>query len=428
MRWKAFAGTLALLGLTVTAAPAEAHGHDPGRVVLGAHDGWAAATTGTTGGAAAAPGDIRTVTKRSELAAALAANPGAPKIIYVRGTIEGNVDAADRPVSCESFADPAYSLPAYLAAYDPATWGRVPPSGPLEEARERSQANQAKQVSLDVGPNTTIVGLGGRATLHGLTLRVTGDNAILRNLHFSDAHDCFPQWDPLDTADGNWNSEYDNLDLVGATHVWVDHNEFSDGGNDRQPSYYGRKYEVHDGLLDIVNGSDLVTVSYNRLHDHDKTMLIGNTDKPTYDVGKLRVTLHHNLFSEIGQRAPRVRYGQVHVYDNLYLVRDPAAYTYSLGVGVQSRIYAENNFFGIPEGLPLGQLVHYWKGTVLHATGSLVAQGNQWPRAVDLLAEYNAANDPDLGADVGWTPAFVERLDPAWAVPALVLAGAGPGR
>ena len=65
---------------------------------------------------------------------------------------------------------------------------------------------------------------------------------------------------------------------------------------------------------------------------------------------------------------------------------------------------------------------------MLHATGTLVAQGNQWPRAVDLLAEYNAANDPDLGPDVGWTPTFVERLDPAWAVPALVLAGAGPGQ
>ncbi|MEV7099023.1 pectate lyase [Amycolatopsis sp. NPDC051045] len=425
---RAMVGLLLAGSATLTAAPAQAHGRDPGRVVLGAHDGWAAATTGTTGGAAAAPGDVRTVTKRSELAAALAAHPGAPKIVYVRGTIEGNVDAADRPVSCEGFADPAYSLPAYLAAYDPVTWGRVPPSGPLEEARERSQANQAKQVVLDVGSNTTIVGLGGHATLHGLTLRVTGDNVILRNLSFSDAHDCFPQWDPLDTADGNWNSEYDNLDLVGATHVWVDHNEFSDGGNDQQPSYFGRKYEVHDGLLDIVNGSDLVTVSYNRLLDHDKTMLIGNTDKPTYDVGKLRVTLHHNLFSEIGQRAPRVRYGQVHVYDNLYVVEDPAAYTYSLGVGVESRIYAENNFFRIPAGLPLGQLVHYWKGTVLHATGTLVAQGNQWPRPVDLLAEYNAANDPDLGADVGWTPSFVERLDPTWQVPARVLAGAGPGR
>jgi pectate lyase len=425
MRRMAFAGCFALLGLTLTAAPAAAHGHDPGRVVLGAHDGWAAATTGTTGGAAAEPGDVRTVTKRSELAAALAAHPGAPKIVYVRGTIEGNVDAHDRPVSCAGFADPGYTLPGYLAAYDPATWGKVEPSGPLEEARARSQANQAAQVVLDVGPNTTIVGLGDRATLHGLTLRVTGDNVILRNLRFSDAHDCFPQWDPLDGADGNWNSEYDNVDLVGATHVWVDHNDFGDGGNTDQPTYFGRKYEVHDGLLDIVNGSDLVTVSYNRLHDHDKTMLIGNTDKPTYDVGKLRVSVHHNLFTEIGQRAPRVRYGQVHVYDNLYLVRDPAAYTYSLGVGVESRIYAENNFFRLPAGLPLGALVEYWKGTVLHATGTLVASGADGPRPVDLLAEYNAANDPDLGPDVGWTPALVSRLDPAWQVPARVLAGAG---
>jgi pectate lyase len=427
MRWTAFAGCLALLGLTLTPTPAEAHGRDPGRAVLGAHDGWAAAGSGTTGGSAAAADDVYTVTKRSELVAALAAHPGAPKIIQVRGTIEGNVDDADRPVGCEYFADPAYSIPAYLAAYDPATWGRVRPSGPLEGARARSQANQAKQVVVDVGPDTTIVGLGAQATLHGLTLRVTGSNVILRNLNFADAHDCFPQWDPLDTADGNWNSEYDNVDLVGATHVWVDHNEFSDGGNTAQPTYFGRKYEVHDGLLDIVNGSDLVTVSYNRLHEHDKTMLIGNTDKPTYDVGKLRVTLHHNLFSDIGQRAPRVRYGQVHVYDNLYVVRDAAAYTYSLGVGVESRIYAENNFFRIPASVPLGRLVHYWKGTVLHATGTLVSTGGL-PRPVDLLAEYNAANDPDLGADVGWTPALVERLDPAWAVPVLVPAFAGPGR
>ncbi|SEF21350.1 pectate lyase [Amycolatopsis pretoriensis] len=422
MRWKAFAGCLALLGLTLTAGPADAHGHDPGRAVPGAHDGWGA---GTTGGAAAAPADVHTVSKRSELVAALASNPGAPKIVYVRGTIEGNVDAADRPRTCEDFADPAYSLPAYLAAYDPATWGKVAPSGPLEEARARSQANQAAQVVVDVGPNTTVYGLGG-ANLHGLTLRVTGDNVILRNLRFSDAHDCFPQWDPLDGADGNWNSEYDNVDLVGATHVWVNHNEFSDGGNDAQPTYFGRKYEVHDGLLDIVNGSDLVTVSDNRLHDHDKTMLIGNTDKPTYDVGKLRVTVHHNLFSDIGQRAPRVRYGQVHVYDNLYVVRDVAAYTYSLGVGVESRIYAENNFFRIPASVPLGALVHYWKGTVFHATGTLVSSGASLPRPVDLLAEYDAANDPDLGSEVGWTPTLVERLDPTWQVPMRVLAGAGP--
>lgn len=436
MHWKhgkIIAGSLALLGSALVSAPASAHGSDPGRAVLGQGDGWAAATTGTTGGAHAAPGDVYTVSERSQLAAALRAHPGAPKIIYVRGTIDGNVDAQDRPMSCEDFADPGYSLPAYLARYDPATWKKAPVTGPLEEARARSQRNQAAQVVLDVGSNVTIVGLGGdnvRATLRGLNLRVVGDNVILRNLRFEDAHDCFPQWDPNDGATGNWNSEYDNVTLFGASHVWVDHNEFSDGTDTDPPEYFGMKYEIHDGLLDIVNGSDLVTVSYDKLHDHDKSMLIGSTDKPTYDVGKLRVTLHHNLFSNLGQRVPRVRYGQVHVYDNLYLVPDAASYTYSLGVGVESRIYAENNFFRIPDTpdlLPLGNIVKYWKGTALHATGSLVAAGSRHPRPVDLVAEYNAAYDPDLGGDVGWTPTLVPRLDPAFEVPARVLSGAGPG-
>jgi pectate lyase len=423
MRRKIFVVALALLMSPVV--PAAAHGRDLGRDVLGPGDGWGA---GTTGGANAAREDVSVVSNRAELAAALARHPGVPKIVYVRGRIEGNVDAANQPMSCSSFADPGYSLPAYLAQYDPATWGKQPVTGPLEEARARSQRNQEAQVVLPVGSNTTVVGLGDNATLHGLTLRVHGsDNVILRNLRFEDAHDCFPQWDPNDGAQGNWNSEYDNVELTGATHVWVDHNDFSDGGNTHLPTYFGMKYEVHDGLLDTVNGSDLVTFSYNRFHDHDKSMMIGNTDKPTYDVGKLRVTVHHNLFQNLGQRAPRVRYGQVHVYDNFYVEPDQADYLYSLGVGVGSRIYAENNFFRLPAEVPLGTIVKYWKGTVIHATGSLVSAGGP-ARPVDLLAEYNAAFDPDLGPDVGWVPTLVPRLDPARAVPGIVLGSSGTGR
>jgi pectate lyase len=37
-------------------------------------------------------------------------------------------------------------------------------------------------------------------------------------------------------------------------------------------------------------------------------MLIGNSDQATEDRGHLRVTLHHNLFDDIGQRTPRVRF------------------------------------------------------------------------------------------------------------------------
>ncbi|MGW0515777.1 pectate lyase family protein [Crossiella sp. NPDC003009] len=390
-----------------------------GRQVAGPRDGWGA---GTTGGSAATRDQVAYVDNRAELVAALAG--GQSKIVYLRGTIDGNTDDAGRSISCEQYADPGYSLPAYLKQYDPATWGRAEPSGPLEEARARSQANQARRVVVPVGSNTTIIGLGDDATLRGLTLRASGaHNLIIRNLRFEDAHDCFPQWDPTDGPTGNWNSEYDNLVLTGATRVWVDRCEFSDGGNTSKPTYFGRGYEVHDGLLDVVNGADLVTLSYNHFHDHDKALLIGNTDRPAHDAGKLRVTLHHNLFENLGSRAPRVRYGQVHLHNNLYVIPEAAGYEYSWGVGVESRIYAENNYFETARAVSPATFAKWWKGIALHATGT-VANG----RAVDVVAAHNAAYDPDLGTDVGWTPTLVAHLDPVGSVPRLVRDKAGVGR
>jgi pectate lyase len=45
---------------------------------------------------------------------------------------------------------------------------------------------------------------------------------------------------------------------------------------------------------------------------------------------------------------------------------------------------------------------------------------------VDIVAAYNAANDPDLATSVGWVPTFVEGLTPAKSVPADVQSSAGP--
>ena len=57
------------------------------------------------------------------------------------------------------------------------------------------------------------------------------------------------------------------------------------------------------------------------------------------------MTLHHNLFDKLGQRTPRVRYGQVHVYNNYYRIVHNPIYGYSWGVGTESATYAENNCF-----------------------------------------------------------------------------------
>jgi pectate lyase len=426
---------LVLVGLAAPAVASPALGeghlrsarHVPGgsvalaRQVLAPGDGWAAADGGTTGGSAADATHVTEVRNRAELVAAVAGDT--PKIVLVRGRIDMTAGA-----TCADFADPGYTLDAFLAAYDPAVWGRATkPSGPLEEARMRSAQRQGEQIKVNVGANTTIVGLPGARIDHGNLVLANVGNVIVRGVEFTDAADCFPAWDPTDGATGNWNSLYDLVSLTGATHVWLDHNSFSDGDNDDadQPVYFGRPYQVHDGASDIIRGSDLVTVSYNDYRRHDKTMLIGSTDTPGVDVGKLRVTVHHNRFAGILQRAPRVRFGQVDVYDNFYTAT--AGYQYSLGVGVESSIYAQNNYFRLGGGVPAADVVHYWKGTRITAIGSLVQVDGDHPRPVDLVAAYNAAYEPDLAPDAGWTPALRTRLDPTALVPAIVTWTAGAG-
>ena len=95
----------------------------------------------------------------------------------------------------------------------------------------------------------------------------------------------------------------------------------------------------------------------------------------------------------------------------------------ALGVGVQSALYVENNYFRLAEPFTAATIIGNYGGTAIHESGTWVNG-----RPVAALAAYNAANDPDLSPDAGWTPQLHRHLDPTWAVPALVSAGAGAGR
>ena len=415
MRFRQIAVTTALLGLFCL--PAHAEPRDISRDTLPADDG-----------AAADDAHVYTVTDRAGLVRALDGGSDTPKIIRIAGTIDANTDDGGHHLDCDDYATDGYSLKKYLAAYDPRTWGSAKPSGAQEEARQASAAEQAARVTLPVGSNTTIVGLGN-AVLKGANLQVkNADNVIVRNLDLRDAYDCFPVWQPNTGGLGDWKTSYDNIWLTGATHVWIDHVTASDKGHPdaKEPTYFARNYLRHDGLLDITNGSDLVTVSWSRFEDHDKAMLIGNSDSATGDRGKLRVTLHHNQFESVVQRAPRVRFGQVHVYDNRYVVPEGAEYRYSLGVSTESGIYAENNSFRTPGHVEVADLVKSWNGTALHQSGTLFNG-----RPVDLLAihnAYNSGSERDLTADVGWTPTLHAQIDSAAVADREVARGAGAGR
>lgn len=419
------AAVLAITAL-VAAAPATAEPDvDPrgiGRQTLPEGDGWGSAGHGATGGSEAAPEDVHVVSTFEEFRAAVGGKEDdTPKIVYVDGQVDADTAPDGTPLTCEDHAVDGYTLEEYLETYDPEVWGRDDPEGPLEEARLASAAVQAERIRVEVGSNTTVVGLGGDAVLSGVNLRVHDvDNVILRDLTFSDAHDCFPGWDPTDGDSGNWNSEYDQVEVSGATNVWVDHNTFDDGDNPgtELPEYFGRKYEVHDGLLDIVRETDLVTVSRNHFDGRDKAMLLGNSDGRTTDRGYLRVTYRHNHFDGLGERAPRVRYGQVHVHNNLYTVRDPEHFGYSLGVGVESHLYAENNIFDLHDGIGAGALLHNWGGTDIVEHGNVTMSGGGGRLApVDLVAEHNAHYpDAPLGTGLTWVPQFTAEVEPVHAV------------
>ncbi len=423
---------------------AEGVKRDLGHEVLAANDGWASLGAGTTGGSLAPPEQTYVATSRAELLAALNdGNPvtvappipsSAPKIIYVTGSIDFNVDDAGQPLTCTDYYRNGYSLEAFLAAYDPTVWGRATPSGPLETARLASMQAQQARVRMRVGSNTTIVGLGGRARLRGVWLDIRGTtaanatNIIVRNLTFEDSYDCFPAWAPTDGVLGSWNALYDAVSLRNADHVWIDHNAFADRdtADEKEPNYFGVLYQVHDGEVDITNASDLVTVSWNRFEHHDKVMLIGSSDSAVADRGKLRVSLHHNLFADVVQRGPRVRFGQVHIYNNYYEITDASAYQYSWGVGVESAIYAENNAFRMPADVSLDRVISRLNGSTIFATGTLVKRDGCGWQAADPIQDWNNLNDPDLSTAVGWTPTLSLAVEPTDRVPWEVRRGAGP--
>ncbi|MDR4434849.1 pectate lyase [Bacillus tequilensis] len=416
---KVMLATALFLGLT----PAGADATDLGHQALGSNDGWGAYSTGTTGGSKASSSNVYTVSNRNQLVSALGKNTNTtPKIIYIKGTIDMNVDDDLKPLGLNDYKDPEYELDKYLKAYDPGTWGKKEPSGAQEEARERSQKNQKARVVLDIPANTTIVGSGTNAKIAGGNFQIKSDNVIIRNLEFQDAYDYFPQWDPTDGSSGNWNSQYDNITINGGTHIWIDHCTFNDGSrpDSTSPKYFGRKYQHHDGQTDASNGANYITMSYNYYHDHDKSSIFGSSDSKTSDDGKLKITLHHNRYKNIVQRAPRVRFGQVHVYNNYYegsTSSSDYAFSYAWGIGKSSKIYAQNNVIDVP-GLSAAKTISVFSGgTALYDSGTLLNG-----------AEINASAANGLSSSVGWTPSLHGTIDASANVKSNVIAQAGAGK
>ena len=167
---------------------------------------------------------------------------------------------------------------------------------------------QDLQDEISVGSNKTIIGAGAGKALNGICLDVNRQsNIIIRNIILT-------------------KGRIDGISMRTCHHVWIDHCDLSNS---------------YDGLLDFTVASNYMTVSWTKLHDHDKVSITNSGTCHFEDYGKERVTFAHCWFANNVQRNPRIGYGLMHIY-NCYWTNISS---YCIGFHSQAQVLSEYNYF-----------------------------------------------------------------------------------
>lgn len=237
---------------------------------------------------------------------------------------------------------------------------------------------------LYVKSNKSIIGLKG-ATIEGISLSIYGqNNIIIRNLISKNS------------------LTYSNIIIKeGSHHVWIDHCDLSS-------TLLANDWTTYDGLLDVGNGSDFVTISWNKLHDSHIPVLIGFADTDKGDAGKLNVTMYNNYFYNTNERQPSVRFGKVHVFNN-YINNNQGGY--AMGSRCGAIIRTDNNVIensNAPLRTEISAVAGYFSG-------------------INTNIYKNCGTSKITTAESTWTPSYEYRsaLIPAANVQATVTASAG---
>ncbi|NUP36099.1 MAG: pectate lyase [Streptomyces sp.] len=315
--------------------------------------GYASQNGGTTGGAG---GQVVRATTGAQINAALCnrASNSTPITIQVEGTINhGNTSKASG--SCNT-ADDVIEL---------------------------------KQIS-----NVTLVGVGSGAVFDQLGIHVReASNIIIQNVTVQNV-----KKSGTPTSNGG-----DAIGMETDVHnVWVDHvSLLASGGED----------EGYDSLFDLKDNTRYVTLSYSTLRNSGRGGLVGHSDT---DLSSTYITYHHNLYQNIDSRAPLLRGGTAHMYNNYYVSLNKS--------GINSRVGAhakvDNNYFKDSKdviGTFYTDLMGYWQ-----VSGNIY-DNVTW--TADGTENHPAGPDPQSNTTVSIPYSYT--LDNASCVPAIVTATAG---
>ena len=189
--------------------------------------------------------------------------------------------------------------------------------------------------------------------------------------------------------------------------VWVDHVTLEASGGES---------EGFDGLFDMKSGTQYVTLSYSILRNSGRGGLVGSSES---DLSNGFVTFHHNLYENIDSRAPLLRGGIGHMYNNHYVSLNES--------GINSRAGAkakvDNNYFEDSKDV-LGTFY-------TDAAGNLAGQ-RQHLRQRHMVgaqgSDYNPAGPERHVDDERFDPLRLPASTPPSCVPSVVAATAGANR
>ncbi|MCE5186938.1 MAG: hypothetical protein LLF76_12510 [Planctomycetaceae bacterium] len=240
--------------------------------------------------------------------------------------------------------------------------------------------------TVDIASNKTIQGTGDKPTIIGeLGFARGASNIIIEGLNITNPNG-------LGEGDGlNVKEQVTNL-FVGKCSI----------------------YDCSDGCFDITRASDNITVSWCKFYfsqakpQNNRVSLIGGSDDATADEGEFHVTMHHNWFGpNCWQRIPSVRFGRVHLYNNLW---DCAGNSYCIWSRIKAECLVENNVF---KGVKAPYRV---QADTAAPKGKLCLRGNVFDNCTGNTVETQ---------DEVFKPAYEYKLDDAAGVAAAVQAQAG---
>ncbi|WP_432991654.1 pectate lyase family protein [Dactylosporangium sp. CA-233914] len=255
----------------------------------------------------------------------------------------------------------------------------------------------ADKIELKEISNVTILGVGNGAVFDQLGIHIRdSSNIIIQNVTVRNV-----KKSGSPTSNGG--------DAIGmestVRNVWVDHvNLEASGGEDAG----------FDGLFDVKDNVQYVTLSYSTLRNSGRGGLIGSSES---DLSNSFITFHHNLYSNIDSRTPLLRGGTAHIYNNYYVGLTKSGINSRAG----GKARVDNNYFKDSADV-LGTFY-------TDAAGYWQVNGNIFDNVTwSAKASDNNPAGPNPTSNTSVSIPYSYSLDPASCVPDVVNRTAGANK